>query len=501
MAALVTAGIVWWLWGSLRPEPWVYDEAAYLLQAKILATGHWAVPGPPLPEFFEQFHVLVTPRLVPKYPPGHALLMVPGVWLGLPALIPILLSAISGALVVAIGRRVASPWVGLIGWLLWLTAPAVLYLQPSYMSQVSSTFVWLLVWLLLGRWRESGRTATVVLCALLAAIAVLVRPASALALVVVPGVWAVRQARVTGRLRQIALGIAVAVPVLAVLPWWSEATTGRLFPTPYSYYSRVYAPWNMPGFTVDTTPPLRSPTPALRKFRDQWLPLHRAHRLDRLGAIVVRRLAGLGVTFFGERGWRWWLLGAFVIGAVVAPPALRLALLAVALLFVGYLSIAARWLWTVYYLEGFPVIALVTAVGVVRLADLAAAPLRRMGGRVRPTSETVLIGGLLLAVPGTVDRLVRAHEQQIDLRLVQSDLTRAIDGIPGRAVIFVATGPSHRPYESYTRNSPDPANTRVWVVEDRGADNRRLLELAPDRRPYRFDPGNGSLTPWHPPPP
>jgi hypothetical protein len=100
-------------------------------------------------------------------------------------------------------------------------------------------------------------------------------------------------------------------------------------------------------------------------------------------------------------------------------------------------------------------------------------------------------------VPGTVDRLVRAREQQVDLRLV-TDLDRAIDSIPGRAVVFVETGPTHRPYESYTRNEVDPA--WLWVVIDRGADDRRLLDLAPNRRPYRFDPGTGRLMPWTPSP-
>jgi len=113
---LLTVLLVWWLWGSLHPDPWVYDEASYLLQARIFATGHWSVPGPPLPEFFEQFHVFVAPRLVPKYPPGHALLLVPGIWLGLPALLPLVMSGLTGGLVFGLGRRLGSPLVGLVAW-------------------------------------------------------------------------------------------------------------------------------------------------------------------------------------------------------------------------------------------------------------------------------------------------------------------------------------------------------------------------------------------------
>ena len=77
---LLTAVFMAWLWGGLDQVAVVHDEAAYLLQARIYAGGHWTAPGLPLPEFFEQYHVFVTPILTPKYPPGHALILVPGIW-------------------------------------------------------------------------------------------------------------------------------------------------------------------------------------------------------------------------------------------------------------------------------------------------------------------------------------------------------------------------------------------------------------------------------------
>ena len=40
LVGAMTAAVIGWLWGSLNPLPWVYDEAAYLLQAKIFATWH-----------------------------------------------------------------------------------------------------------------------------------------------------------------------------------------------------------------------------------------------------------------------------------------------------------------------------------------------------------------------------------------------------------------------------------------------------------------------------
>jgi len=131
---LITAVFMAWLWGGLDQVAVVHDEAAYLLQAKIYATGRWTAPGLPLPEFFEQYHVFVTPILTPKYPPGHAFVLIPGLWLGLPGLMPVLLLGVCGALVYEVARRLANPWVALLTWFLWMTAPGIMDFEPGYLS-------------------------------------------------------------------------------------------------------------------------------------------------------------------------------------------------------------------------------------------------------------------------------------------------------------------------------------------------------------------------------
>jgi len=78
VVGLLWAGLSWATWGSWHPMPLDHDEVAYLLQAEIFADGRWAMPAPPLPDFFGQAHVLVTPVLASKYPPGHSLLLALG---------------------------------------------------------------------------------------------------------------------------------------------------------------------------------------------------------------------------------------------------------------------------------------------------------------------------------------------------------------------------------------------------------------------------------------
>ena len=177
-------------------------------------------------------------------------------------------------------------------------------------------------------------------------------------------------------------------------------------------------------------------------------------------------------------------------------PELRLGLASAASLVLVYLWMAGRPIWTVYYLEVFPLLALVSAVGAGWLARLLGRlpPLRR-----QPAQAWVgltILAGLAASVPGTLSRLARARAAQVDSRSAEAALQRAIDTIPGRAVVFVSPGPPDAPYPSFVRNAVDPARARIWVADDRGPDDARLMEMASDRAPYRYDPGTRTLVPW-----
>ena len=149
----VSAILTWYVWGSLAEPGVIHDERAYLLQARIFAAGRWTGEVPLLPGFFEQMHVFVVPRLAAKYPPGHALLAVPGVWLGLQGLVPVLMTGIAGALLFAIVRRVAAPMPAFLTWALWSTSATNLLWRASYLSQSTSAALWLVSLWAFSRWR------------------------------------------------------------------------------------------------------------------------------------------------------------------------------------------------------------------------------------------------------------------------------------------------------------------------------------------------------------
>src|SRR5918999_352121 len=151
---VINALLVWWMLGfELSPVPQIQDEAAYLLQAGIFARGRWTEIARPLPEFFAQMHVFTTPVLASKYPPGTSIFLTPFVWIGFPALAPMVLAAITGALIFVLARRAANGVIALLAWLLWTTAPWALRWQATFLSQTVTIALWLAAFYFLLRYR------------------------------------------------------------------------------------------------------------------------------------------------------------------------------------------------------------------------------------------------------------------------------------------------------------------------------------------------------------
>jgi hypothetical protein len=75
----------------------------------------------------------------------------------------------------------------------------------------------------------------------------------------------------------------------------------------------------------------------------------------------------------------------------------------------------------------------------------------------------------------------------VDSEAVRS-FQNAIDSLPPEnAIVFLRYPPQPGIVSSVMRNEPALEAARVWVVYDRGSDNRRLRELAPDRAAYVYN--------------
>jgi hypothetical protein len=488
--------VVLLVWGSLREPPRYHDEAAYLFQARILASGRWVAPAPPLPEFFEQYHVFVTPVFAGKYPPGHPLMLVPGVWTGLPGLTPILWTGLAGGLLFALARRTSNVWVALLAWLLWTTAGGELRFRPAYFSQTTTTAAVLFAWWCLERWRRGKGARWLAGAGLALGWGFLTRPFTMIGFAIPVGIAVVRRIAARRRWIEVVPALAAAAGVLSVVPLWNHATTGDWRTSPYALYSRVYFPHQRPGFGAPVIASTR-PLPAdMVDYSSQFAVLHRQHRVSALGRILTRRAEALQRHLWN--GWRLVLLPAAALGVFALSVEIVFALSSVALLLATYLVLAHSPDWTVYYMEAQPVLAFLTGLGLWRVLAVLAekpggeriAPSRRGGG----APAGMLLVTLLVAVLSVKEVLLARRVAQ-EAPALQRRFRTAAAAIPEpKAIVFVRYGPKHDVHQSLVENEPDLARARVWVVHDRGADNLRLIRAAPDRAPYRYEAASGRLT-------
>ena len=495
-APLAAAGLsflqFWWLWGSLSALPVIHDEVAYLLQARIFGSFHWTAAGRPLPEFFEQFHVFVTPVLAAKYPPGHSLALVPGVWLGLPGLVPLALTALAAGLLYALSREVAGPWAAVAAWLLWTTNSGDLRFRPGYFSETTTVAVWLAGWWLLRRWLERNDRRILLALAVVVAWGAITRPVTTLAFGIPVAAVVLRRAAARRGLLDLIPATAAGVVVLLLVPLWNERTTGDWRVSPLALWSRTYVPFNMPGFHVDPTPPRFPMNFERRQFEAYFRPIFERHTPDRLPSIALERVRFIGRDMWG-RG-RALLLPFALVGLVTAPALAWPAVASAGLLVLFHLVLAHPPQWTVYYLEAQPVLAFLTALGLVRVFHFLARAVREHPGR-RFASGAVLVAALLASLGPCVGRLEDARNLTRGERRYLEAFFSKVARIPEeRAVVFVRYGDRHPNQWSLVRNEPDMAAARVWLAFDRGDEDRKLLDLAPEREPYLYDEAGETLT-------
>src|SRR3990172_9524328 len=110
----------------------MHDEYAYLFQAKTFSNWKLSYPSPAHPEFFEAFHILTEPVYAAKYPPGHGFILVPGVLLGNPILLPLLLSIGSLVIFYFLIKEIKGENYALLGTALFSISPLQIQMATSY---------------------------------------------------------------------------------------------------------------------------------------------------------------------------------------------------------------------------------------------------------------------------------------------------------------------------------------------------------------------------------
>jgi hypothetical protein len=489
LLAAITCVVVALLWGGLDQVAVIHDESAYLLQARIYASGHWTAPGLPIPEFFEQYHVFVTPILTPKYPPGHAALLVPGIWLGLPGLMPVLLLGLCGALVFAVARRLMNPWIGLFGWLFWLTCTSILDYAPSYLSQSSTSALWMLGWYALVRWLEDDRTLWLNVLAATIGLGVLTRPVTMVVFALPVMVLVLVRTSKRRSWRDLRMPIGFAFVTLGIWALWSQRTTGSPFLAPYGLYSRYYFPDDVMGFGLTGLQPLRKLNPDMEKFNEYVKILHENYNLASLPTQLRERTISIAANMWATRAM---FLPVAALALFTTSAFIWFGVGTSILLLLAYLCVGHGSHWTAYYVEITPVLSILTVVGWWRLTNLIASrrlawPLRSVPAVSAGTVLGIMVSGILL-FPYIVRAAPYIADKKEDRRAYHSDFRTLLSMAPGKHImVFVRYAPNHSPHESLIANVPNLNEAREWTAYDRGADNIRLIRLDPNRIPYLFD--------------
>jgi len=485
--AILSSLAIWFVWAAIDPLPLVEDEFSYVLQSRIFASGHWTAPSPPIPEFFQQAHVLTVPAVASKYAPGHALLMSIGSFLGAPALVPLLLTGLTGALLFLLVRRVSNERVGLLAWIVWLSDPTNLRFRAAYYSEVTSEAMLFIAWWALLEWRERHERRWLLVLAAAVGWGAITRPLTMLAFAVPIGVVVLRDVIRRRRWTDFAAAFALGTLMLGVLPLWSAETTGNWRVTPQALWTKQYLPFDHPGFGVDTTPPAR---PLLAVNRDTYLSFykyHVDHTPAHLPRIAFERLSAIAR---GEwSGPRLVLVPFVLVGLFAMNAAVGFALGSALLLFAAYLSYGHWAEWTLYYFEGLPVLSVLAALGLWRGYDWLLA---------RGTTSVVLRRAGGLAAAGVV--LLAAYELETwrfnRVRMASYDVAfrQLLDKLPMHgAVLFVQYAPRIGPHSNVVQNSPDLRDDPIWVVNDLGARDTALMRYAGPRIPLKFYEDGGKI--------
>ncbi len=158
----------------------IVDEANYLFQAKIFASGRLAAPPAPLSkEFFHLLYFIQSPdKWYSSFFPGQSILLALGVLLKFPFLVNPLLTAVLLLVTIWAGRKLYSISTGIIAGFLLLCSPFVLFQGASYFSHIFPAVLVtvILVWFLK---KDQHSPVRLFSCGLLIGVLFLFRPLSA----------------------------------------------------------------------------------------------------------------------------------------------------------------------------------------------------------------------------------------------------------------------------------------------------------------------------------
>ena len=314
-----------------------HDEHQFHLQSRMLAHGRLWMPAHELVDSFDTFYVLITPKYAPQSFPGAAMMFAPGIWLSLPTwVMPLAVAAVAMGLLWWLLSELVDAAAATVGLLAMVGSPEMRALSTMTLAQVPALLLGLVATIGWLHYRQSRRTAWVLLIGVALGWCLITRPldAACYGLVVGVGVIAVW---VRSRPKHVAvaclLGVIGATPFVTLQLVFNKAITGSVTKSPFTFYNERDQPALAFGGTGDLTRRPRSVVPQKHWFYDFFtlayvneakagLTWHRVReRIDTVYPMIAPGywafpLAAVGVL--GLAGRRRWAVAALLPLFVVA---------------------------------------------------------------------------------------------------------------------------------------------------------------------------------------
>lgn len=484
LACVAVGFSVWISYFGLGAAPHIPDEVSMLFQAKNFARGQLYSQAPPkdLQKFFAYEYILMDgPRWYGKYFFGPSVLLVPGVWIGMPWLINPLLSAFAVLLFYALGKEMFGEKVGRVAAVLAAISPYRIATYGVMMSHGACLILAMLFALYLIRAaRDPQRYRYWLIAGLTLGMMVNFRPLTALVLAIPLGLGAAGMLR--WRQFRVEAVLAFSLPLAACLGLffaYNWALTGDAMLTPFEHWSKA----DRLGFGANVG-------------MEYWPSYDRGHDIENAFKNLYMNIDAVG---FNLTGWGRATLLLMAAAFLVRANRGRLLLCLAAFLgpvvayffyhFSGALASQAR-----YWSEAMAFMMLLAIGGLTLLRVALAGGYRRFGwracdARARSAVWLTVLGLTVWSACVAFPRLADEFGPSYIGAGSAPALKKALRDQPlTYALVFTPTTTSA--LENFTlgasMNSPNLDGDVIYARDLGDKQNRELQAHYPDRKAYRF---------------
>lgn len=232
--------------------PIFHDEFAYLLQARMFASGRLWMPAHPLADFFETFYVIVDRVYASQYFPGAALMFAPGALLGPPEwAMPIVIAGLTGGAVFVMMRELFGAGVGLASVVLLIGVLGFRVVSITAISQVPAMLLATLGMFSLLKWDRVRLLRWIVVTGIAIGWLTVTRPLEGAVCATLGAAFVGLRLRRESWLKWrkvLVAGVLSVSPFLALQLTLNRGITGHWFQTPFGYYAERDMPGTALGF-------------------------------------------------------------------------------------------------------------------------------------------------------------------------------------------------------------------------------------------------------------